>query len=193
MEQLADEGDGSVFYISEQKQARDLFVRKLPANLSVRAYDAKAQVVFDRSNVESYRLVGYENRALADNEFRDDTVDGGEVGPGHSVTALYLVKLRPSAEGQIARVRVRWLDPKTREASEVDRRVGAADVRGDFGGAQAGLKVCYSAAFFAESLRRAEAPSLGDLSEIVEGMDGASGDAKVDELAALIRKASRMR
>lgn len=88
MEQLADKGNGFVVYISEQKQARDLFVRKLPATLSVRANDAKAQVVFDKSTVESYRLVGYENRELADKDFRDDRVDGGEIGPGHSVTAL---------------------------------------------------------------------------------------------------------
>jgi Ca-activated chloride channel family protein len=193
MEQLADKGDGFVVYISEQKQARELFVRKLPANLSVRAYDAKAQVVFDRSNVESYRLVGYENRQLRDDQFRDDTVDGGEVGPGHSVTALYLVKLRPSAEGQIARVRVRWLDPKTREASEASRIIQIGEARGEFESADPGLKIAYAAAFFAESLRRNEAPPLAELARIVDGVRDELADAKADELALLINRAAQLR
>ena len=193
MEQLADKGDGFVVYISEQRQARELFVRKLPANLSVRAYDAKAQVVFNRSTVESYRLVGYENRALNDDQFRDDTVDGGEIGPGHSVTALYVVKLKASAEGQVAKVRVRWLDPKTREPSEISRNVEAGQLRDDFDEARAGLKTCYVAAFFAESLRRNEAPPLRDLAGIIEAAGDEMADQKVDELTALINRAARMR
>jgi Ca-activated chloride channel family protein len=197
MEQLADKGDGFVVYISEQRQARELFVRKLPANLSVRAYDAKAQVVFNRSTVESYRLVGYENRALNDNQFRDDTVDGGEIGPGHSVTALYVVKLKPSAEdgavgGAVAKVRVRWLDPKTREPSEISRNVEAGQLRDDFDDAAAGLKTCYVAAFFAESLRRNEAPPLRDLAVIVQAAGDEMADQKVDELADLINRATRL-
>jgi len=193
MEQLADKGDGFVVYISEQRQARELFVRKLPANLSVRAYDAKAQVVFNRSTVESYRLVGYENRALNDDQFRDDSVDGGEIGPGHSVTALYVVRLRPSAEGQIAKVRVRWLDPRTREPSEISRTVEAGGLSNDFTEAQAGLKTCYVAAFFAESLRRNEAPPLAELARIIDAVGDELADPKVDELSALINRASRMR
>ncbi|HEX6683989.1 MAG TPA: von Willebrand factor type A domain-containing protein [Candidatus Limnocylindrales bacterium] len=193
MEKLADRGDGFVVYISEQRQAREVFVRKLPANLSVRAYDAKAQVIFNRSNVESYRLVGYDNRQLADDQFRDDTVDGGEVGPGHSVTALYVVHLRPSAEGEIAKVRVRWLDPQTREATEISRPVQATQLRDDFDDAGAGLKTCYTAAFFAESLRRNEAPPLPDLAVIIESVGDEVNDPKVDELTALINRAERMR
>lgn len=192
MEQLADKGDGFVVYISQQRQARELFVRRLPANLSVRAYDAKAQVVFNRSAVESYRLVGYENRALDDDQFRDDAVDGGEIGPGHSVTALYVVRLRPSAEGQIAKVRVRWLDPKTREPSEISRVVEAEAVGDDFDQAEPGLKTCYAAAFFAESLRGREAPPLRNLGEIVEAVSDEQADPKVDELSGLIGRATRL-
>jgi Ca-activated chloride channel family protein len=193
MEKLADKGDGFVVYISEQRQARELFARKLPANLSVRAYDAKAQVVFNRSAVESYRLVGYENRALSDDQFRDDTVDGGEIGPGHSVTALYVVKLKPSAEDQIAKVRVRWLDPRTREPSESSRAVSADQLGHDFDDTTSGLKTCYVAAFFAESLRRGEAPPLSDLASIIEAVGDELADQKVDELSALINRANRLR
>ena len=80
--------------------------------LLVRALDAKVQVSFVASTVASYRLIGYDNRVIANEDFRDDRVDGGEVGPGHSVTALYLVRLRREARGDHARPRpVRWLDP----------------------------------------------------------------------------------
>ncbi|HEY7223985.1 MAG TPA: von Willebrand factor type A domain-containing protein [Micromonosporaceae bacterium] len=82
MERLADEGDGFVTYVSERDQARKLFVERLPATLAVRAQDAKVQVSFDPSAVDTYRLVGYDDRVLASNDFRNDQVDGGEVGPG---------------------------------------------------------------------------------------------------------------
>lgn len=192
MERLADKGDGFVVYISEQRQARDVFVRQLPANLSVRAYDAKAQVVFDQENVESYRLVGYENRELDDDEFRDDRVDGGEIGPGHSVTALYVVRLKPSAAGRVARVKVRWLDPKSREASEIHETVDLRDLDQDFRESDTGLRVCYAAAFFAESLRHKEAPRADDLATIAEQVADELESAKVDELAELIRRAARL-
>lgn len=182
MEQLTNQGDGFVVYISEQRQARDLFVRRLPANLSVRAYDAKAQVVFDESTVESHRLVGYENRLLKAEEFRDDRVDGGEVGPGHSVTALYVVRLRPEATGRVAQVKVRWLDPQTREASESYESVMVGDLSEDLESADRGLRLSYSAAFFAEHLRGQEAPPLRELESL----------APDEELADLIRQASRL-
>jgi Ca-activated chloride channel family protein len=189
MEELADKGDGFVVYVSEQKQARELFVRRLPATLTVRAYDAKAQVVFDRSTVDTYQLVGYENRALEDNEFRDDTVDGGEIGPGHSVTALYVVKVRNEAKGRVAQIKVRWLDPKTRDASESYETVNVADIDGTFARSDADLKLCYTAAFFAEALRERPSPGLEQLARIAEDANADLDDPQVAELAGLIRKA----
>lgn len=193
MEKLADKGDGFVVYISQRQQARELFVRKLPATLAVRAYDAKAQVVFDKSTVEDYQLIGYENRRLADDEFRDDKVDGGEIGPGHSVTALYLVTLRPEAEGRAAQVKVRWLDPKSREAAEGYDSIDVDDLDGAFVSASSGLRVCYAAAFFAESLRGRPAPQLDELAKIAEQANADRDDSKVAELVDLIRRAARRR
>ena len=95
MEQLADRGDGYVVYVSERDQARRLFAERLPATVPIRAMDAKAQVTFDPTTVASYRLIGYDDRAVADSSFRNPNVDGGEVEAGHSVTALYAVRLRP--------------------------------------------------------------------------------------------------
>ena len=102
MERLVDKGDGHTVYVSDQEEARRVFCDELPAQVELRARDAKAQVSFDPRNVERFRLIGYDNRRVADDSFRDDSVDGGEVGPGHTVTALYAVRLRPGASGHVA-------------------------------------------------------------------------------------------
>ncbi|WP_020522674.1 vWA domain-containing protein [Catelliglobosispora koreensis] len=191
MEQLADKGDGFVVYISERQQARDLFVKKLPATLAIRAYDAKAQVIFNRSTVDSYQLIGYENRLIADKEFRDNRVDGGEVGPGHSVTALYVVKLREGAQGQVAQVRVRWLDPKDRSADEKSVSIKADEFGDSFNSTDATFKLTYVAAFFAESLRRKPSAPLSQLLEIAREAEPELDNAAVRQLIELIDKMQR--
>jgi Ca-activated chloride channel family protein len=162
----------------------------------VRALDAKVQVTFDPSTVTSYRLVGYENRALDPSQFRDDRVDGGEVGPGHSVTALYVVRLRGDGDsgGTVAEARVRWLDPRTREAREQADEVTVSALSADFAGASPRLRVAYAAGYFAEVLRDgryAEEVRLADLAGIVEDVFRQTDDAQVGELADLIRRAYR--
>jgi Ca-activated chloride channel family protein len=195
MERLADQGDGFVTYVSELAQARQLFVSRLPAALTVRALDAKVQVTFDPSTVTSYRLVGYENRALDPSQFRNDRVDGGEVGPGHSVTALYVVRLRGDGEGgPVAEARVRWLDPRTREAREKAETVSVSALSGNFAVASPRLRVSYAAAYFAEVLREsryAEEVRLRDLADVVEQVFRETDDAQVGELSDLIRRADR--
>jgi Ca-activated chloride channel homolog len=192
MEQLADKGDGFVVYISQRKQARDLFVHKLPATLAVRAYDAKAQVVFDKANVASFHLVGYEDRELRAEDFRDDTVDGGEIGPGHSVTALYLIRLRPNAQGHLADVKVRWLDPKTREAAERHESVDVEEVAVAFSRCAPMLQVSYAAAMFAEYLRGHRTSTLDELMEFADAANATLDDPAVDELITLIQRAKRL-
>ncbi|MEU4721665.1 von Willebrand factor type A domain-containing protein [Nonomuraea dietziae] len=193
MEQLADNGDGAAVYVSTAEQARQVFVERLPATLELRARDAKAQVVFNPSAVESYRLLGYENRAMATEDFRDDARDGGEVGPGHSVTALYAVKLRPGASGQLASATVRWQEPDTRTPSEASASVKSADL-GDalWEGTSSRLQVDVVAAAFALYLRDREAFGL-DLRELeahATRLASATEDAAVSELAGLITKAA---
>jgi Ca-activated chloride channel homolog len=194
MERLADRGDGFVVYVSELAQARDVFVERLPATLTVRALDAKVQVTFDDDAVRSYRLIGYENRAVADEDFRDDRVDGGEVGPGHSVTALYEVRLadRVAASDRVARVQVRWLDPTGREPAEAYESVTVADIDGDFAEARPQVWVCYAAAYFAEALRGgpyARQVRLADLADVARGAYDRTGDAQIRDLAELIDRA----
>jgi len=89
MEQLADKGDGNYYYIDNINEARKVLVEKLSGTLFAIAKDVKLQVEFNPAAVRSYRLIGYENRALAAEDFNDDRKDAGELGAGTSVTALY--------------------------------------------------------------------------------------------------------
>jgi Ca-activated chloride channel family protein len=192
MERLADAGDGFVTYVSETAQARQLFVTRLPATLTLRALDAKVQVSFDQSTVVSYRLVGYEDRALPPSAFENNRADGGEVGPGHSVTALYVVRLRPSARGEVAQARIRWLNPTDRESREQSATIVAADLGGDFAGADPRLRVDYAAGFFAEVLRQSRYGNevqLRDLADITRDAAAEVEDPQVDELAKLMDRA----
>ena len=93
MEQLADKGDGFYAYVNQLDDARTLFGEQLTSTLDTVALDAKAQVEFNPDVVEAYRLVGYENRAVPDSEFRNDEVDAGAIGAGHASTALYALRL----------------------------------------------------------------------------------------------------
>ena len=121
MEQLADKGDGFYAYVDDIDEARKLFIDEITGTLQTIALDAKVQVDFNPDVVKSYRLVGYENRAIADDEFRDNEVDAGEIGAGHTVTALYEVKLFPDAYGRIATVNMRWEDPDTHSVTEISK------------------------------------------------------------------------
>lgn len=89
MEQISNAGNGNYFYIDNITEARKVFVREMRANLFTIAKDVKIQIEFNPVRVKAYRLVGYENRVLANEDFNDDKKDAGELGAGHTVTALY--------------------------------------------------------------------------------------------------------
>ncbi len=89
MEQISNAGNGNYFYIDSILEARKVFVGELRSNLFVIAKDVKIQVEFNPVKIKSYRLIGYENRVMANEDFNDDRKDAGELGAGHTVTALY--------------------------------------------------------------------------------------------------------
>ncbi len=97
LEQLADKGDGVCNYIDSPDEARRVIVDGFTGTFETIARDVKIQVEFDPAQVERYRLLGYENRAIANKDFRNDKIDAGEVGAGHQVTALYELELAPGA------------------------------------------------------------------------------------------------
>ncbi|MFF5447798.1 von Willebrand factor type A domain-containing protein [Streptomyces sp. NPDC012888] len=202
MERLADRGDGHTVYVSDREEARRVFVEDLPAQVELRARDAKAQVAFDPRNVERFRLIGYDNRRVADESFRDDGVDGGEVGPGHTVTALYAVRLRPGASGHVATATVRWLDPDDRAPHEESGRIEVRALDRDLWGAGTPerLQVAAVAAHFASELRGRDggwaplpgAVGLGVLAEHAGRLAAGSRDPEVDGLAEAVRRAHRL-
>ncbi|MCB0633127.1 MAG: VWA domain-containing protein [Saprospiraceae bacterium] len=98
MEQLADHGNGNYAYIDNLLEAKKVLVNEFSSTLFTIAKDVKLQLEFNPAHVQSYRLVGYENRLLHDEDFNDDTKDAGEIGAGHSVTALY--ELVPTGASQ---------------------------------------------------------------------------------------------
>ena len=89
LEQISNAGNGNYFYIDNVAEAEKVFVRELRANLFTLAKDVKLQLEFNPTQVKEYRLIGYENRVLAREDFDDDQKDAGELGAGHTVTALY--------------------------------------------------------------------------------------------------------
>ncbi|HUS91016.1 MAG TPA: VWA domain-containing protein [Phycisphaerae bacterium] len=91
LEQLADKGNGNYGYVDDEAEARKLLVEQLTGTLVTIAKDVKVQVEFNPAKAHAYRLIGYENRLLAKEDFNDDRKDAGEIGAGHTVTALYEV------------------------------------------------------------------------------------------------------
>lgn len=89
MEQIADKGNGNYFYIDSLLEAKKVFINELGGTLFTIAKDVKIQVEFNPAKVKAYKLIGYENRLLENEDFNDDTKDAGELGAGHTVTALY--------------------------------------------------------------------------------------------------------
>ena len=193
MERLADEGDGFYAYVDTQAEARRLFVHDLTGTLQTIAMQAKVQVDFNPEAVELYRLIGFENRALADEDFRDDSVDAGEIGAGHSVTALYEIKLAEGAQGELATVYLRWEDPDSGEVSEISELLQVADLRGSFQETSPSFKLAVYVAQFAEILRQsiwAEDFTLAGLAEHLETFNLAQFDSPaVVEFGELVRQA----
>jgi Ca-activated chloride channel family protein len=103
LEKLADEGNGHYAYIDSPREACKVLVEEMGATLITVAKDVKIQVEFNPSQVGAYRLIGYENRLMEHQDFNDDTKDGGEIGAGHHVTALYEL-VPPGKEGNLPKI-----------------------------------------------------------------------------------------
>lgn len=193
MEQLADRGDGFYAYVDTVDEARRLFVDDLASTLTPVAAEAKTQVELDPELVESWRQVGYDNRQLADEDFDDPSVDAGEVGAGHHVSALYELRVADGVEPgtQVGTATVRWTPPEGGAAREIETPIIAGD-----GEPSDSLALAALVADFAATLKQDEVTSQRDLDldQLHEratsleraGVDGAS------ELSAMIALAQEM-
>ena len=168
MEQLANDGDGAYYYVDTLSEAQRIFVDDLTGTLQFIAKDAKVQVDFNPETVSRYRLLGYENRDVADEDFRNDTVDAGEIGAGHSVTALYELKLREGAEGTLGTVYMRYEDVGLNEVVEINKELQSTDLAASFEEASSRFQLSAVVAEFAEVLRGSYWAKEGNLQAVAD-------------------------
>ncbi|MFP2904161.1 vWA domain-containing protein [Pyxidicoccus sp. 3LFB2] len=190
MEKLADKGNGNCFYVDSYKEAKKVFETQLTGTLEVIAKDVKLQVEFNPAAVRRYRLLGYENRDVADNDFRNDKVDAGEIGAGHNVTAVYEVELTGDAKEALATVRVRAKAPNGTEAAEQAFPFERSLLRPSLEAASPDFRFAVAVASTADILRgnpAAESWSLATAQKLAEG--AAAGDADRNEFVRLVTQA----
>ncbi|MCC7070273.1 MAG: von Willebrand factor type A domain-containing protein [Deltaproteobacteria bacterium] len=152
LERLAVKGQGRYVYVDRPDEARRAFVENLGGALVNIASDVKIQLELDADAVERYRLIGFENRHLENQEFADDRVDAGEIGAGHEVTALYEIKLRPGAD-RIGWLRVRAKTPGESASRLIEEELGARLVRRSAAEVSGTSRLALVASSFAEKLR----------------------------------------
>jgi len=196
LERLGDKGNGHYVYIDTIAEARRIFEDNLTGTLQVIARDVKVQVDFNPEVVRSYRLIGYENRDVPDDKFRDDKYDGGEVGAGHSVTALYELKLWPDKEGTVATTYVRYKHADTSAVTEFKSPMATGDFNKSFGDSSSEFKLAATVAEFAEILRKSYWAKGATLERVLERAQQFSREFKDDtdviELVDLISKAKQL-
>jgi Ca-activated chloride channel family protein len=220
MEKLADNGNGVYAYVDGAREARKVLVEQLTGSTITIAKDVKIQVEFNPSQVVSYRLLGYENRRLADADFRDDTKDAGEIGAGHTVTALYEIvpaggngpatgaeplkyqaekprAAEPAPRGLASRelltVKLRFKQPEGTES--VLREFPLADQGGLFEQASADTRFAAAVAAFGMILRASESrgeATLPMVADIASGALGTDEGGYRAEFLDLVRKAGAL-
>lgn len=194
MEQFANKGNGNYYYVDSLMEAKRVFQEQLGGTLEVIAQDVKLQVKFDPAQVKRYRLVGYENRDIADRDFRNDTVDAGEIGSGHTVTALYEVELEPGAGDGFCVVHVRAKQPRQQKATEAVFPFDAAKLASRFAEAPQDLRFATAVMGAAEIFRQSPYARSWRLSHVREIARAAtsSGNAERQEFLSLLNRADEV-
>lgn len=202
LETLANKGNGTYLFIDNEDEARRVFVDELSATLNMIAADVKIQVEFDPQSVTKYRQLGYENRQLKKHEFRDNSVDAGEVGSGQSVTALYEVKLadQPVAfagkSPDLAIVRVRYRRTDTGAIEEIEKRVTMSELIPDYNQVSSKFKLAGAVAEFAEILRGSPYAAGSEYNSVAEVLRPIALeynlDRRIRELTSMVENAGGM-
>ncbi len=213
MEQLADAGDGNYAYIDNLREARKVLVDQLGSTLAVVAKNVKLQVEFNPAQVSEYRLLGYENRALKREDFSNDKVDAGEIGAGHTVTALYeivpkgekgwLEPLRygnPAADvsaktGEMAMLRVRYQLPEGGNSRLIERPILKGEA-GKLSAASDDLRFAAAVAAFSQQLKDGRYTgnfSLKDTEALARGARGDDQFGLRGEFVQLVELAQSLR
>jgi Ca-activated chloride channel family protein len=209
MEQLADAGDGNYAYIDNLREARKVLVDQLGSTLAVVAKNVKLQVEFNPAQVTEYRLLGYENRALKREDFSNDKVDAGEVGAGHTVTALYEIVpagergwLEPlrygkseaavaAKDGELAMLRVRYQQPEGGKSLLIERPIA-----NQVAPASEDLRFAAAVAAFSQQLKDGRYTgdfSLKDTEALARGARGDDHFGLRNEFVQLVELAQSLR
>jgi len=211
MEQLADAGNGAHAYIDTLNEARKVLVDELDATLLTVARDVKIQVEFNPSVVAEYRLLGYVNRQLADEDFNDDRVDAGEIGAGHTVTAFYEIAVHgeggerhmssrynernndealpddgPHAD-EIAEIRLRYKRPDESKSRALDTIVRLPDAKVELASTSADFRFAAAVTAFALHLRGDSRVAGFSLQRIAELTREATGEDRYAYRADFVR------
>ncbi|KII38258.1 vWA domain-containing protein [Pseudomonas fluorescens] len=209
MEQLADAGDGNYAYIDNLREARKVLVDQLSSTLAVVAKNVKLQVEFNPAQVSEYRLLGYENRALKREDFSNDKVDAGEIGAGHTVTALY--EIVPAGEkgwleplrygksepvvsgknGELAMLRVRYQQPEGGKSLLIERPIA-----NQVASASEDLRFAAAVAAFSQQLKDGRYTgdfSLKDTETLARGARGDDRFGLRNEFVQLVELAQSLR
>jgi len=209
LEAVTNQGNGTYHYIDSRREAERVLKTNVGSTIGIVAQDVKLQVDFDAGTVAEYRLLGYDNRMIADREFRNDTVDAGEIGPGHRVIAYYQVKLRDGVSLAEARVRdaesstvvitrVRWKRPNSTSADaaqEMAMPIYLADVHESTDAASADFRFGAAVTWLALRLRgddeQQQANLMASLPRILALARGATADR--DDRHEFIRLVDELR
>ena len=212
MEKLADKGNGNYAYIDSVNEARKVLVEEMGATLMTLAKDVKIQVDFNPAQVNAYRLIGYENRVLRNEDFNDDTKDAGDMGAGHTVTALFEIvprgveialpavdaskyqqpatSDRRSGSNEMLTVRVRYKLPDASDSTRFD--VPLADRGASFDSSSADYRFAAAVAEFGMILRESPhkgAASLDHVISVADRSKGADKNGYREEFVKLARRA----
>jgi len=194
MEQLADAGNGNYAYIDTLNEARKVLVQQMSATLQTIAKDVKIQIEFNPQIVSEYRLIGYENRILAREDFNNDKVDAGEIGAGHTVTAVYEVALAGSGgrrveplryqnpkrigderNGELAFLRLRYKAPDGDTSKLLEQPIRTADLKRELTDTSADFRFAAAVAGFGQLLRGGKYMEQFDYADVRTLADDARG------------------
>ena len=210
MESLADKGNGNYYYLDSMKEAKKVMVDELGSTIFAIAKDVKIQIEFNPGMVKAYRLVGYENRMLAKEDFNDDKKDAGEIGAGHTVTALYEIvpasanesfgnvdnlkyqKVQAVTANEMMTVKLRYKEPTSDTSQLITKTISPSEVKaeptGDFAWAS-------SVAEFGMLLRNSEHKGSSSYEHVIKTAKANIGDDKFglrQEFVTLAENASNI-
>lgn len=197
MELLADHGNGNYFYIDDEEEAEKVLVKQVRSTLFTIAKDVKLQVEFNPANIKSYRLIGYENRMMSNTDFSNDSKDAGEIGAGHTVTALYEIEPNQARQKDTAQnlryqkttfsneaalnrelltVKLRYKKPKEERSMLTSKTV--TDEHTSFENASQNLRFSAAVASFGMLLRNSEYKGETNYKTVCTWAKAAQGDDK---------------